>query len=257
MIDLDGFWSYVQLYAIATVMGAAGGVAFELLQVRGKDTGTLEMPRRLNGGELVDLGWVASILVGAVAAVAVLYVFPPIIQFNVGGPNGADPVERYSIVKLVALSLIAGSAGRSVLTAMQGRILARVNEQKVESTRIAAEAALESVKSQAKVDAEAAARTAFSTSLRPELEELLEQAAAETPAGLARELKSLSADSEQIRDIIKTLEAPGGFKDRSRSIQVVLDRAAEEVAESVGERVDEQVEDARAVLVKASDGKGS
>src|SRR5688572_23361121 len=90
-------------------------------------TGLIERPMKVGKG-YVDLGVFASAIVGAVAAVAALWIFPPEIT-NVTADGTTTTTTRYDIVKVVGLSLIVGSAGGSFLIAMQARALALVKAE--------------------------------------------------------------------------------------------------------------------------------
>lgn len=143
MIELNNsLMNHFYLFLTAALLGAVGGIAFELLQTRGRVTGALERPRwKAYNGRYIDLGWISSVIVGAVAALVVLYLFPPEVTQTV--ENGVTVEARsYEIVKLVALSLIAGSAGRAILTAAQTRVQATLTEQRVSETEAVAKAEL-------------------------------------------------------------------------------------------------------------------
>ena len=132
MIEAKAIGSYIILFAIAGGCGAIGGVVAELLQKRGTtadSTGQLERPRMRD--RLVDLGWWASVAVGLVASVAALWVFPPEQIVSISSDNIARlSGVRYDLVRVVALSLIVGSAGSVFLTTLQDRALTAAREQK-------------------------------------------------------------------------------------------------------------------------------
>lgn len=130
MITLNTLGDYLVVFIVAALAGLFGGLAAELLLNRNGETGTFELPARK--GPLFDLGGFASLLVGAVVGVAILVVFPPETTVT-NGTGGATQVARsYDTVRLVATSLVAGSAGGSVLTALQARVTAAVNESRVQ-----------------------------------------------------------------------------------------------------------------------------
>jgi hypothetical protein len=153
VIELVDWQDYTLLFALAAFLGAVGGLAYELMQTRRGQTGQVELPRKAGGGRYRDWGVWANIVIGAVAAVAALWVFPPEIETTVsesrpretrtegetgeptpGGGTSETTIE-YDIIKVVGLSLIVGSAGSSFLSALQARALARVKEQEAEITR--------------------------------------------------------------------------------------------------------------------------
>jgi hypothetical protein len=131
MVTLKNSMDYVWMFLIAGGLGALGGIAYELLQVRHGDLGALEVPRLRENKRFLDLGFVASLILGAVAAIAISYFFTPEIQVVESNAT----VTKWEIVRLVPLSLIVGSAGGAFLGAMQARVLARVNEVKLQTAR--------------------------------------------------------------------------------------------------------------------------
>lgn len=104
--------------------GAIGGVIYELIALHGNiewphKTSETEVPMggftHAQLGHLFDLGIVARIIIGAAAAVVVFW---------------ALPLEQG--IRLLAVSLIAGSAGTAVFRSLQDRLLASLNAAKVE-----------------------------------------------------------------------------------------------------------------------------
>jgi hypothetical protein len=111
MIDVTDDWWLAPL--IAAGAGLIGGIAYELIQSRrGGRTGMIEIPGG-QAGHLVDLGFIASMLLGAIAAAAFLVVYTPV-------ESTVDNVtrEEYSGIGLIAVSLIVGASGSSVLGAL-------------------------------------------------------------------------------------------------------------------------------------------
>jgi hypothetical protein len=109
-----------------------GGFAYELLILQGN----IEMPHRPRRGEatekmpyavwefVFDLGIWARLIIGALAAVAALFVFTP-----------------DSIFKLLAVAVIAGSAGTAVFRSLQDRVVASLAQKETADTKaIAAKA---------------------------------------------------------------------------------------------------------------------
>lgn len=137
MVVLNGWADYTKLFVLAAVLGSIGGLTFELLQtVRGR-SGLLER-RGPFGKNHYDLGYLASMIVGAVAAVAAIWVFPPEVKLTVAANGATTTTNQFDIVKVVGLSLIIGSAGGSFLVAMQARALALVKtEQAAQTKRVA------------------------------------------------------------------------------------------------------------------------
>jgi hypothetical protein len=151
VIELTQDWDYVYMILIAAGVGAIGGFGGELLMSRADNTGAVEMPGRLPGTRFVDIGFPASIIIGAVAAVAILYFFPPVVETITAGANGAEPEtsHEYDLVKLVALSLIVGSGGPAFLQTAQSRVMAALNAQKAADTEEAGKTAVDQVKESA------------------------------------------------------------------------------------------------------------
>ena len=94
-----------------------------------------EMSGRLSGTRFVDIGFPASLILGAIAAVAILYFFPPVVEKIVAGENNAPPktTHEYDLIKLVALSLIVGSAGPAFLATAQSRVMSAINAQRADT----------------------------------------------------------------------------------------------------------------------------
>ena len=121
MITLETIRDYWIMLAMAVGSGAVGGLAFELLQTRlGQQSGVFERFAKREEG--IDIGGFASIVLGAVAAIAVLYFFPPTITVT----EGEVTTTQFDLVQLIALSLIVGSTGGVILQAAQQRVQQRI-----------------------------------------------------------------------------------------------------------------------------------
>jgi hypothetical protein len=105
------------------------------MQSRFEQGGMFEIPARRERGSFFDIGGFASIIVGAVAAVAVLYFFPPTITIE----GGDITTTQYDLVQLIALSLIVGSTGGVILQSaqqqVQQRLHAAVSDQKLQTAQ--------------------------------------------------------------------------------------------------------------------------
>lgn len=104
--------------------GAVGGVVFELLALQGR----IELPHRPSPEEakkdmteegnyavashMVDLGVIARVLIGGVAAIIALIVFTPT-----------------NLIQLLGVAAVAGSAGTSVFRTIQDRLLATLAQR--------------------------------------------------------------------------------------------------------------------------------
>jgi len=133
MIQLDSTTGYTTVFVIAVVFGIVGGLAAEFLLNRDGQTGTFELPGRREG--VYDFGGFANLFVGGVAGTAILLVFPPTsitIQGAAGTP--ATVVGGYDPIRLAVTALVAGSAGASVLTALQARVVAALSQAEAKLT---------------------------------------------------------------------------------------------------------------------------
>ena len=131
------------MLVIAAVFGAVGGFVGDLLVIRKSGQGQLEQPHYVGRRKrFFDLGWGANVFVGAVAAVAVLWVLSPTSQST----NAASvTTNSYDLVKLVAVSLIVGTSGASMLKALQDRALALIKAQESGQQAQTAAAALDGI----------------------------------------------------------------------------------------------------------------
>jgi hypothetical protein len=121
-------WSFLVVLVVAVTAGALGGLVYELLILQG----SLERPHRLTEEEVTegfpyavpkhmfDLGIWARVIIGALAAVAALVVF---------SPNSA--------LELVAMAIIAGSAGTAVFRSLQDRLTAALAQTEAANARLA------------------------------------------------------------------------------------------------------------------------
>ena len=152
MVKLSSPHDYVVLFALTALFGAIGGIAYELAQKHSGKTGELLLPS-LTKWRLVNLGFASSMVLGAVAAVAVSYFFTPEMQVREVVGNTAKVVTEWQIVKVIPLSLIVGSGGGAFLEAFRSRVLAQVNAQRVVATHEAGKAAVAQVAQVAKAAA--------------------------------------------------------------------------------------------------------
>jgi hypothetical protein len=130
MIDVTDDWWIAPL--IAAGFGLVGGFAYELLQTRkGGQTGMIEFPgARLR--KLYDLGFVASMLLGAIAAAAFLIAYTP-TESTETVDGVVKTTQEYSGIALVAISLIVGAAGSSVLGALTKAVTKAAEGAKLET----------------------------------------------------------------------------------------------------------------------------
>jgi hypothetical protein len=133
MEPLNGYSGFIGMFAAAIISGAIGGFVFELMPGNSDvHIGLLKIPGgSKTGGNPINLGFLSNVLLGAVAAVAILYFFPPETQTITMNDKGVSQTSySYDLIKLVALSLIVGSAGPSFLSSIQGRLTGALNAQK-------------------------------------------------------------------------------------------------------------------------------
>ncbi len=140
MLPLVHIMDYVGMLLIAAVLGAIGGVGWEFLQQRLHNSGSIELPGPAGEGRYYDLGWIASALLGSMAALALMYFFSPEIRTIVQQPDGSTiTTSSYEIIKLIALSLLVGCGGSTILQSLQARVVAMLNAQRVETTATTAQ----------------------------------------------------------------------------------------------------------------------
>jgi len=114
MIALETTWQYIVMLLVAGGVGAVGGVGAALIE--GKTKLAANPPEK--GNWLLDS--VACVVLGGIAAIAVLYFFLPTKEIVPAG--GGKPEQFYELIKLVPLSLIVGSAGTVFLQNFQQRV---------------------------------------------------------------------------------------------------------------------------------------
>lgn len=94
---------------VTLIFGALGGLVYELLVLQG----SIETPHRVaEGGWVLDLGVLGRMLMGAMAAVAGLYVAPPETAY-----------------KLVAVAVVAGVSASAIFKSVQSRVETIVAQQ--------------------------------------------------------------------------------------------------------------------------------
>jgi hypothetical protein len=155
LIELNSVLGWAIMLSLATLCGAIGGFAYELL----------ERTRSGPQGQRSDKWWVANPFLGAVAAIAILYFFPPTtitVQQLESGVNSTT--YEYDLVKLIALSIIVGSAGGSILTNMQARLMAGLSEERTRTAVTVGDLQLQSTEQLADLNKDAVS-SALATTL--------------------------------------------------------------------------------------------
>lgn len=168
MIELNTTWDVVLMLLIAAGVGLVGGLGAAMLDRRRRE----EDPTVGRG----SLG--SSVFLGGIAAVAILYFFPPTREgANAVGGEG----KAYDLTELVALSLIVGSAGSSFLLMLQARTLALASAERNAATQATANQATQATATQALsevADQAASAAMASVSASAPELQAALQRAGA-------------------------------------------------------------------------------
>lgn len=118
MISLHTTADTVVMLIIAAIVGAIAGIGAYALQSRAA------------ADQDTRLGVIASMLVGGLASLGVLYFFSPVTNTTITAANGKTTMSsHYDLVKLVALAVIVGSGGRAFLIALQARASALLSQQ--------------------------------------------------------------------------------------------------------------------------------
>ncbi len=194
MIELKTTWDTVVMLLVAGGVGLLGGIGAGLLEIR-RDPEKAKESAKLIG---------SSIVLGGIAAVAILYFFPPEETKTIVANGSTEIFTGYSLTKLVALALIVGSAGASFLLVLQKRTLdlAEAKEEVAEKTAEVAKTAGDAKAVQAKAteavrgvgnQAKALAMSSVAKGVEPTIRKALEKASggtvsAETVATVAQEL---------------------------------------------------------------------
>lgn len=261
MVPLDGATDYVWLFLTSAICGGIGGIAFELLQSRrgqqaaGDDadtTGWLRLPYYQRGaGPQVELGFLSSMILGAVAAVAIAYFFTPEAQVKETVAGLAVIRTKWQIAKVVPLSLIVGSAGGAFLAAMESRVIAKVNAEKVESAKEVGKANVESAKEVGKANAALIAQSSkaevndalvsLASSIGPRVEQSVREAASAVPDGVhERIVAAVPEAAEVLEDVLQDLPTTSPSTAVAEINAAVLD-ALESRGRQATERIDKQL----------------
>lgn len=195
MIEIKTTWDTVVMLLVSGGVGFLGGIGAGLLEMRRDPSKEKEWAKLIG----------SSIVLGGIAAVAILYFFPPEETKTVVANGTTEIFTGYSLTKLVALALIVGSAGGSFLLIMQKKTTDLVDAQKVAAlkTAVAAQTAGEAKAVQAQAteavrsvgnQAKTLAKSGVVESVEPTIRKALEEAAsggaisAETVSAVAQEL---------------------------------------------------------------------
>ena len=220
MITLGNTSDYLIVFGLAAVAGLIGGLAAELLLTREEESGMFEAPHKTAKGNW-DFGGFAALIIGAVVGVAILIVFPPETTIVTSAAGATTTTRGYDLVRLVATSIVAGSAGGSVLSSLQARLTAAVNAAQVELTA-------EQGKKQAETVAENAAKQA-----ETQIREALAKVSGSAPQAQPRSVGG----------------GPGGaLSTPQMTPQVSAEAAADEAVAAFRANLDVQVEQSKAAI---------
>jgi len=256
MVNLSTALDYVWLFLISGGLGAVGGIGFELLQTRvGNLTGALTLPRWSRNSPFVDLGFLSSMFLGAVAAVAVSYFFTPEVQAKVN-VHGAQVIQtEWAIARVVPLSLIVGSAGGAFLRAMQARVQLAVTAQRVAATRTAGKTALAQL-AQASQNASSAALTQVMAALESDAMGEVHSAAYDLPPHALSFLTAAvrTAEERPPYDLLAQLDrAPVPPETRVNNLRERLQQHAQAAVDQTNQAIADQLGNAQAAVDAAAD----
>ena len=205
MVVLDTPLDYVWMLLVTAGIGLIGGLVFELLQERRGEIGALELPGRPHDRRFLRICFFANLLLGAAAAVAMIYFFPQEILVEVERGGVQEIETRWQITKLVPLSLIVGSAGPAFLVLAQGLLLAAAAQQRLRTTQDVANTVTEQVARTAADQATAAftealqqakgglARATTPAQVQARIEEVTTAAVAEVPSQVVEQAQEAIA----------------------------------------------------------------
>ncbi len=253
MVELSHPHDYVVLFAIAALFGAIGGVAYELVQSRSGSTGSLSLPS-LTRWRFLNLGFISSMFLGAVAAVAVSYFFTPEVQVTKVVHHATTIVTEWQIVKVIPLSLIVGSGGGAFLEAMRSRVLSELNAQKVAATQAAGKAAVAQVAQVAKAAAAGQAAGTAGRIVSGGSREIA-GAASEVPNPLRENLLQLSPDLRErgrITDMLGALTEPQPIDARADRLSAEVQGALDDATRTAADLIDASAESASATIDAAA-----
>jgi hypothetical protein len=205
MIELKDALDTVVMLLVAFGVGLVGGLGAAFIEWRQRCADPSAAGRSCNP----TWSAISCIVLGGLAAVAILYFFPPTQEVLVT-VEGEEPETStsYNLTQLVALSLIVGTAGAAFLQALQTRALALTKAQQGETATATAMAAVSGIAKQAEESTEAqikAASTQIKTELRKttplqpdEVEEIVEELADKASAAVGQNLESHVDVAQQV-----------------------------------------------------------
>lgn len=221
MIELTTTWDTVIMLLIAAGVGLIGGIGGGLLEMRRPSTADSNSTSNSNSGYSAKM-FVSSVILGGIAAVAILYFFPPQETVTVTVGSETTTTTEYDLTKLVALALIVGSAGAGFLLALQKRTSDLLDAEKA-----------------------VAANTSASVSASQSIGGLKDQVSTLTKSGVE------SAATPVVMKAMEDVKAGGAVT--SEKVATVVEDLGTQVRETVKESVDPVVQGAQdAVLANAT-----
>lgn len=163
MIELENTGDTVVMLLVAAGVGLIGGIGAAFIEWRRGIAAPTEVSQATAKHPIWSVA--SCVVLGGIAAVAVLYFFPPTEEVVEGGKS----TTSYDLTELVALALIVGSAGAAFLQALQTRALALASAERTKATEATATEALNGVADQAAKATEAGIAAA-STQIKAELQ---------------------------------------------------------------------------------------
>ena len=224
MIPIESTSNTVVMLLVAGGVGLIGGIGAGLLEVRGDAKKAKECSKTI----------ASSILLGGIAAVAILYFFPPEEVVGTETVDGVvKSIKEYNLTKLVALALIVGSAGASFLLVMQKRTLALTEAEKE-----TADAEKEAVKKAGDV-------------------ETIKVKASETLEGVNQQLPTLARATimqeaaPAIREALEKASAAQATQVSPETVANVLDAVGDKAEAAVQQTIEPVVQDAQKRILTA------
>jgi hypothetical protein len=131
---------------ISAAAGILPALVAELLLARGAgaETGALELPHKI-GRRYVDLGSLAAIPIGVVAAVIAGYLRTPVQEVT----KGTVVTRTMDLDKLIAVAAVAGLTSTSFLRLVQDRFIAVAQNQRLDASLKSALGSLDTIANQA------------------------------------------------------------------------------------------------------------
>jgi hypothetical protein len=256
VVTLSSAHDYVVLFAVAAAFGGLGGIAYELAQTRASsDTGALELPW-FRGWRYFDLGFISSVILGAVAAVAISYFFTPEQQVAETVKGASVVVTKWQIVKVVPLSLIVGSAGGAFLEAMRARITSQLNAQAVVATQTVANQAVDQLTQAANATVTEKLAAASSQLLAAASGEI-GKARASVPAPLVARVQAPRAgisefDPELLREITEGFAVEPPLEEQVSRVSQVLSDAVAQASQETSDTLDSHRQAAHSAIDAAA-----